>query len=84
MSRVFGKEGLAQSIFGVAPNRWSEPIHSGLGWHLVYVSEYRPAQLATFEQAEDTVRRDYLEAVRSTRNADVYAKLKRGFVIVRE
>ena len=84
LSRVFGKEGLAQAIFGVATNRWSEPIHSGLGWHLVYVSEYRPAQLATFEQAEDTVRRDYLEAVRSTRNADVYAKLKRGFVIVRE
>lgn len=84
LSRVFGKEGLATDIFRVAPNRWSEPIRSGLGWHLVYVSEYRPAQFAMFEQAEDTVRRDYLEAVRSTRNADVYAKLKRGFVIVRE
>lgn len=84
LSRVFGKEGLATDIFEVKLNRWSEPIRSGLGWHLVYVSEYRTAQLATFEQAEDTVRRDYLEAVRSTRNADVYAKLKRGFVIVRE
>jgi peptidyl-prolyl cis-trans isomerase C len=84
LSRVFGKEGLAADVFGVAPNQWSEPLHSGLGWHVVFVSERRPAQLATFEQAEDTVRRDYIEAVRSRRNAQIYEKLQRGFVIVRE
>jgi hypothetical protein len=84
LSRVFGKQGLAAEIFSVAPNRWSEPLHSGLGWHLVYVSERRPAQLATFEQVQDTVRRDYLESERSRRNAQMYERLRRGFVIVRE
>jgi peptidyl-prolyl cis-trans isomerase C len=84
LSRVFGKEGLAAEVFGVAPNHWSEPLHSGLGWHVVFVSERRPAKLATFREAEDTVRRDYIEAVRSRRNAQIYEKLQRGFVIVRE
>jgi peptidyl-prolyl cis-trans isomerase C len=84
LSRVFGKEGLAADVFGVTPSHWSEPLHSGLGWHVVFVSERRPAQLAAFKEAEDTVRRDYIEAVRSRRNAQIYEKLQRGFVIVRE
>jgi peptidyl-prolyl cis-trans isomerase C len=84
LSRVFGKEGLAAQVFGVAPNQWSQPIRSGLGWHVVLVSEQRPARLATFAQAEDTVRRDYLESERSRHNAQMYEKLRRRFVIVRE
>jgi hypothetical protein len=48
------------------------------------VSEHRPPKLATFEQAEDTVRRDYVESVRVRRNAEAYARLKRNFVIERE
>jgi peptidyl-prolyl cis-trans isomerase C len=84
LSRVFGKEGLAQEVFSLPLNHWSEPIHSGLGWHLLFVSEHRPPELNSFERAEDTVRRDYFEAVRARRNAEVYARLKRGFVVVRE
>jgi hypothetical protein len=84
LSRVFGKEGLAREIFSVPLNRWSEPIHSGLGWHIVLVSARRPPELAGFEQSEDAVRRDYLESVRARRNAQVYAQLKRHFEIVRE
>ena len=84
LSRVFGKEGLARAVFSLPLHQWSEPIHSGLGWHLVLVSEHRSSELATFEQAEDTVRRDYLESLRMQRNAEAYARLKRNFVIERE
>ncbi len=84
LSRVFGKEGLAQAVFSVPLNQWSEPIHSGLGWHLLFVTGHRAPELASFEQAEDTVRRDYLAAARASRNEELYARLKRGFVIVRE
>lgn len=84
LSRVFGKEGLAQEVFSVPLNHWSEPIRSGLGWHLLFVTAHRPPDLASFEQAEDTVRRDYLETERAGRNAEVYARIKRDFVIVRE
>jgi len=80
--RVFGKDGLASEIFNQTPHRWVAPLRSGLGWHLVYVNERLPEQLATFEEARDTVRRDYLESERAGRNERVYAKLKRGFTVV--
>jgi hypothetical protein len=84
LSRVFGKEGLAHDIFSVPLQRWSEPIHSGLGWHVVLVTTRRPPELASFEESENTVRRDYLESIRARRNTEVYAELKRHFIIVRE
>ena len=84
LSRVFGKEGVAREAFLLPLNAWSEPIHSGLGWHVLFVSGHRPAELASFAQVEDSVRRDYLEAERAKRNSAVYAQLKRNFVIVRE
>jgi len=84
LSRVFGKEGLATKVLGVKPGQWSQPLRSGLGWHIVYVSGHRPEEHASFEEAEDSVRRDFLDAVRGKRNAEVYAGLKRKFSIVRE
>lgn len=84
LSRVFGKEGLAAEVLSVTPGLWAGPLHSGLGWHIVFVNGQRPEEQATFEAAEETVRRDFLDAIRAKRNAEVYANLKRGFAIVRE
>ena len=38
---------------------WSGPVRSGLGLHLVQVTESRPAQLAPFEEIRDFVARQY-------------------------
>lgn len=84
LGRVFGREGLASGIFALTTNRWSEPIASGLGWHVVYVNSQQPARSASFAEVRDVVRRDYLEAAQAKRNDEAYARLKRGFVIERE
>jgi peptidyl-prolyl cis-trans isomerase C len=84
LARVFGKEGLAQGIFEVEPNHWSQPLRSGLGWHTVHVSAREPGRQATFDEARDDVRRDYIQSERDRRNAETIAKLRRSFVIVRE
>jgi hypothetical protein len=84
LARVFGREGLAQSIFDAEPNRWSAPLRSGFGWHTVYVSARQPGRVASFEEVRADVRRDYVEAERDRRNAEALAKLRKGFVIVRE
>jgi hypothetical protein len=84
LARVFGKEGLVEDLFRVEPNRWSKPLRSGFGWHTVYVSARRTGRQASFEDARNDVRRDYLEAERSRRNAEVFAKLRKSFEIVRE
>jgi len=84
LARVFGKEGLAQSIFTVEPNHWSQPLRSGLGWHTVYVSARQPGRQAGFDEVREDVRRDYIESERDRRNADTVAKLRRSFEIIRE
>lgn len=84
LGRVFGREGLASSVFTLATNRWSDPIASGLGWHVVYVSSNEPARTPAFEEVRDVVRRDYLDAAQAKRNDAAYEKLKRSFVIERE
>ncbi len=82
--RVFGKDGLAHEIFSFEPNRWSAPVRSGLGWHLVYVTSRQAAQPARYDEVRETVRRDYLDEFRSRRNAETFAKLKQGFIIDRD
>ena len=84
MARVFGKEGLAQGIFDVEPNHWSQPLRSGFGWHTVYVSARQPGQQAAFNEAREDVRRDYIESERTRRNAETIAKLRKSFEIVRQ
>jgi peptidyl-prolyl cis-trans isomerase C len=84
LARVFGKEGLAQTIFAVDINRWSPPLRSGLGWHTVYVSGRRPSRQQAFADVRAEVRRDYIEAERERRNAERLAKLRQRFVIIRE
>jgi hypothetical protein len=89
LGRVFGKEGLAETIFAADPNplrlgRWSPPLRSGFGWHTVYVSGRQPSRQATFNDAREDVRRDYIESERKRRNDVALEKLRKNFEIVRE
>jgi peptidyl-prolyl cis-trans isomerase C len=84
LSRVFGREGLASGVFALPASRWSDPIRSGLGWHIVYVNSRESARSASFHDVREVVRRDYLEAAQAKRNDAAYEKLQRGFVIERE
>ena len=59
LGRVFGREGLASEIFAIDANRWSDPIASGLGWHLVYVNSREPRVCHSFDEVREVVRRDY-------------------------
>jgi peptidyl-prolyl cis-trans isomerase C len=84
LGRLFGKEGLASEVFALKTQQWSEPLRSGLGWHVVYVNAQQPPVAESFAAARETVRRDFLDALRAERNAQTYAKLRSDFVIVRE
>jgi hypothetical protein len=83
-ARVFGKDGLAVQLYSLPPGHWSAPLRSGLGWHVVYVDGQEAARPAPFDEVRDNVRRDFLESARAARNAEAYARLQRGFEIVRE
>jgi len=82
--RGFGSSALSREIFKTAPGYWAGPFRSGFGWHLVYVAAHEPTAVAAYDDAKDSVRRDYLDAERGIRNAAALEKLKTHFTIVRE
>jgi len=84
LGRVFGKDGLAEVIFKVAPQQWSAPLRSGFGWHTVYISARQPSREAPFDEVRQHVRLDYLDSERNQRNAEAFAKLRESFKIIRE
>jgi peptidyl-prolyl cis-trans isomerase C len=82
--RAFGSSTLSEEIFKIAPGYWAGPFRSGFGWHLVYVEAHESASIATYDDARDAVRRDYIDAQRRARNAEALESLKKHFTIVRE
>lgn len=84
LGRVFGREGLAEEIFSVEANRWSAPMRSGFGWHIVYVTSRQAAKDAPFAEVHESVRLDYLDSERNRYNTQAFAKLRESFRVVRE
>lgn len=84
LRRVFGREGLAEAVFGIERRRWSAPLRSGLGWHTVYVTALEPETQIPFPEIRENVRRDYMETARSNLYTKAYEKLRSRFQIVRE
>ena len=59
-TRLFGDSQIVASLFSQAPGDWSEPVHSGLGWHLIKVLAVDAARVLPFEQVLPDVRAAYL------------------------
>jgi len=82
--RVFGRSVLTESLLHLEAGRWSTPLRSAYGWHVIHVDSYTPSRSADFAAVKDQVRRDYLEDARTARNEADYARLRKNFEIVRE
>jgi peptidyl-prolyl cis-trans isomerase C len=84
LARAFGRDGLAETVFSVELNHWSPPLRSGFGWHTVYVTSRQPPKEAPFDEVRGIVRLDLLDAERDRHNTATFAKLREGFLVVRE
>jgi parvulin-like peptidyl-prolyl isomerase len=61
---LFGSD-FAERLFELEPGRWSEPIRSQYGFHVVRVTERRAAKVLAFEDVRERVREDWLRDRRS-------------------
>jgi hypothetical protein len=75
LAQRFGAE-FADAVFVLEPQRWSPPIASAYGSHLVWVEEKTEAALAPFEEVRDRVRYALLAARREQALADALAQLR--------
>ncbi len=52
----------AKALFVEKPGRWTGPIESGYGWHLVFVESLTPERVPAFEEVEPDVKTAWLAA----------------------
>jgi len=60
VGRIFGGTDFAALVFASPTDEWSEPVHSGFGWHLVKVTSHQPPKVLPFEQVLPDVRAAWL------------------------
>jgi len=82
LAEVFGSA-FAQAVFSSALGRWSGPLASGLGWHLVWTDELRGGTVPAYEDVESDVRdRWMLEHREAAKRASFEAMLARYVIVL--
>jgi len=75
IERAFGA-GFAESLGDVPLGRWSGPVKSSYGLHLVLVSHRMAAAAPKLEEVRKKVEEDWIDAERARRNEEAIAKLR--------
>jgi len=83
IARSFG-EAFAQNVVELAPGAWNGPIHSGLGAHLVLVTERKEGRLPELSEVRSQVEREYLAQRRQELKDMAYRKLREGYEVIVE
>jgi len=63
--RLFGASALVDAVFSSQAGDWSEPVRSGLGWHVVKTTAVEPPRVLPFEEVLPDVRGAYLHEATS-------------------
>jgi hypothetical protein len=83
VERAFG-ESFVQQILKLEPSDWTGPVLSGLGEHLVMVSERRDGRMSELAEVRTMVERDWLSQRRKELKDDTFRKLLEGYEVVME
>ena len=83
IARTFG-ERFAQAVMELEPGSWQGPLFSGLGAHLVQVTERIAGRLPTLAEIRPEVEQEYLAERRKELKDLAYRKLREGYEVVIE
>ncbi len=81
IARSFGEE-FADAVVKQKPGDWTGPLYSGLGVHLVKVSERLEGRLPELSEVRDQVARDYSADRRKELKDNAYQRLRERYEIV--
>lgn len=73
--QLFGDTPVSSQVLADPVQRWSGPVKSGYGWHLVFVERRRSAQTPPYDQIRDRVRLAFLEDARARSEQQAQARL---------
>jgi hypothetical protein len=74
--RLFGQSELSSALTDLPEGRWSGPLRSRFGWHLVRISARQPARVPPLQEVRDQVRRAWIDDARTRANAQAMAALR--------
>jgi hypothetical protein len=83
VAQQFGSDPMAESVFAGPLGRWSEPVRSGYGWHLVYVSRREDARVPPLAEVQEKVKAACVDAAKEQANRERYAALEKRYVVER-
>ncbi len=82
VAQVFGSD-FASRVFSAPVKRWSGPLESGLGWHIVWVEQLQAGEVPSYEDVESEVRERWtLEQREAAKRAGFQAMLARYEVVL--
>ncbi len=83
IARTFGEQ-FAQTVMELEPGSWQGALFSGLGAHLVLVTERVEGRLPTLAEIRPEVEQEYLAERRRELKDLAYRKLREGYEVVIE
>ena len=83
IDREFGA-GFAEKIEGLGNGRWSGPVTSPYGWHLIWVEAVDPGGQLSFETVRAQVERDFAYQRQQEAEVALIERLKQQYEIVIE
>jgi len=81
IAAVFGTQ-FALAVAKVQPGAWSEPLESGLGWHLVWVDSAAAGQVPPLEDIEPAVKAAWLDEQRVEARQRAFAALATRYQVI--
>jgi peptidyl-prolyl cis-trans isomerase C len=83
LGRVFGPE-FAEGVVTLPAGRWTGPVESSYGLHLVRIEGREPGREATLDEVRADVRRDWERAHRAELARDAVSRLRERYSLARE
>lgn len=81
IGRVFG-DAFAQELGAIEPGAWAGPVYSGLGGHVVKVSERKEGRPPALAEVRAQVEREYLARRRTQLKESAYRRLREAYEVV--
>ena len=78
---LFGT-GFAEQIFDLQPEKWSGPVESGYGQHVVQVTHRQEGFTPAFDEVREKVLNEYMRQQRQAANDAVYEQLRARYEVV--
>ena len=78
LARDYGPQ-FAKQLSDAPVGRWSGPVQSPLGYHILYVEGRSPPVIPPYDAVKDQVEQNYLAAERQAKNQAFLRKLRRKY-----